>query len=188
MEDQRKRSLQSLLSSLRQLAYPKEFRISAPVWPPDLVDTLEKLATALAAVAPANQEEQKAAADGAAPKEFLSFLADLGTGLWRLRQKMVQPGTNEPLDEMRRAYRHLESTWDVLGEAGAQILDHTNEFVPEGGIYALQVIAYQPTPGLSREQVVETIKPTIYYQDRLIQMGEVIIGTPETRDNETKVS
>ena len=181
MGDQGTSKLQQLLSALRQLAYPKEFRINAAVWPPDLLSALEKLATAAPApAANASEAGKTSLEDPAAPqKEFLEFLADLSTGLWRLRQKMVQPGTNDPLDEMRRAYRHLESTCDVLAEAGVQILDHTNELIPEGGIYALKTIAYQPTPGLTREHVIETIKPTVYYKNQMIQMGEVIIGTPE---------
>jgi hypothetical protein len=89
---------------------------------------------------------------------------------------------------MRRAYRHLESTWDALAQAGVQIRDHTGEPVPEGGIYALKTIAFQPTPGLSRETAIETIKPTIYYKDQMIQMGEVIIGTPEQPGNPTEPS
>jgi hypothetical protein len=122
----------------------------------------------------------------AAQREHFRFLADVGTGLWRLRQKMVQPGTDRPLEEMRRAFRHLESVWDALTQAGMEIRDHTGEPVPEGGVYALKTVAFQPTPGISREKVIETIKPSIYYKDQMIQMGEVIVGTPETPSNPTE--
>ncbi|HEY0004098.1 MAG TPA: hypothetical protein VGB17_04740 [Pyrinomonadaceae bacterium] len=169
-----------LLAGVRQRVYAREFRINPPVWSSDLLSVVEKLAQSVAQPV----TEKPAHDDGAKPeppdqKELMNFLADLGTGLWRLRQKMVQPGTDEPLEEMRRPYRHLASTWDVLAEEGIQILDHTDEVVPEGGIYALKAIAYQPMSHLTREQVIETIKPTIYYKEQMIQMGEVIIGTPE---------
>jgi len=44
---------------------------------------------------------------------------------------------------------------------------------------SLKVISFQPTPGLGRERVIETIKPTIYFKGKAIQMGEVIVGRPE---------
>jgi len=105
------------------------------------------------------------------------LLADIGTGLWRLRQKMLKPNSNEPADEMRRAYRHLESVWDALAQAGTEIIDHTDTPFDSG--LSLKVVAYQPTSGLDRERVIETIKPTIFFRGRSIQMGEVIVGKPE---------
>ena len=159
----------TLLTGLRQLTYPREFRIIPTAWPADWVEQLEQLLYQASVPPAANQ---------ATESEPLRLLADVGTGLWRLRHRMVQPGTDQPLDEMRRAYRHFTSVWDALAEAGLSIRDHTREPVPEGGIYALRVIAFQPTPGLARETVIETIKPTIYYRDQLLQMGEVLVGTP----------
>ena len=164
----------SLLRNLRQLTYPGEFRIAAPNWPPDLLAVLERLVESLSMPKETAQEGVQ-----------VRLLADVGTGLWRLRQKMVKSGTDRPLEEMRRAYRHLESVWDALVKAGVEIRDHTGEPVPEGGIYALRVIAFQPTPGISREKVIETIRPTIYYEDQMIQMGQVIVGTPEIPSDQT---
>ena len=59
------------------------------------------------------------------------------------------------------------------------IRDHTNEPVPEYGSIGLSVLAYQPMPGISRERVIETVKPSVYVDGRLLQMGQVIVGTPE---------
>jgi hypothetical protein len=112
--------------------------------------------------------------------ELIRLIADVGTGLWRLRLKMLPLGAKQPTDDNRRAFKQLEAILDTLGTAGVQIRDHTGEPVPRGGIYALKVLAYEPTSGLAREQVIETIKPTIYLKDRVIQLGEVIIGTPES--------
>jgi hypothetical protein len=106
----------------------------------------------------------------------MHFLADVGTGLWRIRNKMVKPGTNEPLEEMRRVYRHLESTLNILIEAGLEIQDHTDTPYDPG--MSLRVLTFQPTERVDRETVIETIKPTIYYKGQSIQLGEVIVGTP----------
>jgi len=108
-----------------------------------------------------------------------SALPDLCIGLWRLRRRMIDPDTGRPLEDMRKPFRHLESVWDTLAEAGVDIRDHTNELVPEYGSIGLNVLAYQPMPGISRERVIETVKPSIYVGERLVQMGQVIIGTPE---------
>jgi hypothetical protein len=34
-------------------------------------------------------------------------------------------------------------------------------------------------PGFECEKVIETIKPSIHYKGQMIQMGQVIVGTPE---------
>jgi hypothetical protein len=164
-----RRPMAQLLAHIRQLLLPREFRIARSVWPPDIVQTLEKLANHTAPEAPGP----------ALSIDHLKLLAAVGTGVWRMRQRMIDPGTDRPREEMKRAYRHLESTWDVLLEAGITIKDHTGELIPEGGIYGLKRIAQQPTPGLTRARVIETLKPSIYCGDQMIQMGEVIIGIPE---------
>jgi hypothetical protein len=146
----------------------------------------EELARSLAGTIPS----EPLTAAGATPEpeslsetltnELLKLLADIGTGLWRLRLKMLPAGARQPSEENRRSYKQLEAIMDTLTAASVQIRDHTGEAFPRGGIYNLKVLAYEPTSGLAREQVIETIKPTIYLQNRVIQIGEVVIGTPET--------
>lgn len=104
-------------------------------------------------------------------------LADAGSSFWRLSSRLRRSDTGDATSETRGALRHLEATWTALGEAGVQIIDHTGEPFHHG--LALTVIAFQPTKGLTREEVVETIRPTIYFGPTLLQMGEVIVGTPE---------
>jgi hypothetical protein len=152
----------------RQWRHPREFRIPPAASSDELVAALERLAAQLSAatVAPDNSD--------AGPPDFL---ADVCTGLWRLRQRMLQPGTDRPFDGMQRAYRHLESTLDALAQAGVEIIDHTG--APFDAGLSIKVIAYQPTPGVTRERVVETLRPTVYFKQQRLQMGEVIVATPE---------
>jgi hypothetical protein len=170
-----------LLAGLRQWQYCKEFRITPSVWPSKLLAEFEKLSQALESKA---SEGLNRTAANSNIKIQQQFLADVGTGLWRLRQKMVQSGTNQPLDEMRRAYRHLESTWDTFTQAGIEIQDHTGESFNSG--MSLKAIAFQPMSGIRREEVMETIKPSIYLNNQLIQMGEVIVATPEKSSGDIK--
>jgi hypothetical protein len=151
-------------ASLRQLRYPKEFRIPPPAWPGEAAVRLQEIAELL---------RKPVHPDGLNPK----FLSGLGTGLWRLRNKMVQPETGRPLEEMRRAYRHFESVWDALAAQGVKVYDHTGEPFEPGRL--LRVMSFQPMTGLLRDTIIETIMPTVYFKDDLIQQGEVIVGTPD---------
>ncbi|OHB61903.1 MAG: hypothetical protein A2Y76_14985 [Planctomycetes bacterium RBG_13_60_9] len=158
-----------ILSTFRQMRFPREFRVAASPWPADLEQLLSRVAR------PAEAPGQPQGAVSGEPDARL--LASIGTGLWRLRRKMEKPGTDQPLETMRLPYRHLESVWDVLVQSGTDIQDHTDTPFDPG--MSLKVVAYQPTPGLTRERVIETIKPSIYFKGKRIQMGEVIVGTPE---------
>lgn len=165
-----------MFSSLRQFRHPREFRIAPPAFTAADVAMLEELAEALRTPPPAPADSATVVKPVIPP----GFLNGVATNLWRLRQKMVEPGTDHPLEEMRRAFRHLQSAWDVLADAGVEIQDHTGATFDIG--QSLHVIAFQPTPGLTGEQVIETIKPSVYYGGRMVQMGEVIVGTPPRED------
>jgi hypothetical protein len=43
------------------------------------------------------------------------------------------------------------------------------------------VLAHQPTGGIGREEVVETVKPSVYLRGVMIQMGDVVVGVPEKK-------
>jgi len=153
--------------------HPAEFRIHRTQFVCDDDSTFLSLIDLIARLLESGDEK-----GGKDRADINRVMAEVGTGLWRLRRKLVQPGTDRPHDETRGAYRHLESVWDALKQHGIEIRDHTDEPVPETGTYALKVITYQPTAGLTRERVVETIKPSIYWNSDTLQVGEVIVGTP----------
>ncbi len=163
----------SLQSTLRQFKFPREFRIMQSPWPAEMSAAVAKMAYALSQAAVPIREK----AGNSAPQISTSLVADIGTGIWRLRQRMIDAKTGEPHEEMRRPFRHVQWIWDKLTDAGVEISDHTGERVPESGIYALKVVSYEEKPGLLHDQVLETIKPTISLNKNRIQMGEVIVGT-----------
>ncbi|WP_152363694.1 hypothetical protein [Microlunatus speluncae] len=94
-------------------------------------------------------------------------VADLATAVWRLRGKV---GEDDP------AYRHLRSTLDALTDAGVEAQSHDGAAYDPG--LRLSVVAFQPTPGLGRELIIETIRPSVYVRGQLLRMGAVIVGTP----------
>ena len=167
-------NIMGVIEKLRQLAYPREFRIAPPVWSSEMLLIFEKLLENISTIdRSANDEIQT------------RFLADISNDLWRLKHKMLQPGSDQPLEELRRAYRHLESAWNALTRLGVKILDHTGEPFDSG--YSISVLAFQPMTDIEREIVIETIKPTIYFDEQRIQMGQVIVGTPDKSDAQLEV-
>ncbi|MHB2149966.1 hypothetical protein ACX8XP_12980 [Calditrichota bacterium LG25] len=163
-------------SKIRQFKFPKEFRIPPPTQPKDIISLIEVLNDQIQ-----NLKQVDIKDINPNDKEMNQFLADLATGLWRLKQKMIKSGTNQPLESMNRAYRHLESIWDTVVQVGVDIKDHTGDLFDSG--MSIKVLAFQPTEGLSREKIIETIKPSVYLKNKRIQMGEVIVGTPENKNN-----
>jgi hypothetical protein len=158
--------------SLRKGVGPREFEIVLRRLPDNILEIFE-LSSHSQVTAVADKASETSASTGSMNR----FFARLATGLWRIRQKMVKPGTNEPSDDLRIAFRHLDSTWDLLIEEGIEIKDFANQ--PFNAGMMLKVISHEPTPGLRRDMIIETIKPTVFYKGEPIQIGEVIIGTPE---------
>ncbi|MCE5259192.1 MAG: hypothetical protein LLG44_09065 [Chloroflexi bacterium] len=153
-----------------QARFPREWRIAPAVWPDDMLQQLEALVGALSRLQPS------VPAEAAAPALDPRALGELCTQLWRLRSRMLEDG--KPREEMRRVYRYVEMAWDTLAGAKIEILDHTGQRVPDTGFVTVKILAFEPHAGLLHDTVIETVKPSVYQQDKLIQAGEVIVGRP----------
>ena len=110
-----------------------------------------------------------------AEQEWPPLLADLVTICWRLHRRL-EPEPNPTGDPLARIRRDLRALWDRLAQAGVEVRDHTGEPYDPG--QGLRVLAFQADAGVPRPQVLETVKPTIYYREQWLQLGEVIVGTP----------
>jgi hypothetical protein len=193
----RRRSfIDNMAYSLSQMIYGKEIRINRALNQGELEEYLQ---AALDELLEMEQRRMAQEADLAAVKrasaipgvpslkvEESSFYkdqmhlqAEVLTGLWRLRGRLVKPGSNEPLEETKRAYRHFETAWDALVNAGFRVEDYTKQPFRTG--LNVDVLAYEEAPGLSSEIILETVKPGVFFNDTLIQRGEVIVGTPEAK-------
>jgi len=113
--------------------------------------------------------------------KLIALLADVATGVWRIKSKFSVVDIDELPDEVKKAYRHVESTWDALASAKVEVRDHTKEKYVAG--MQLNVIARQPSPSAYAEIITETIKPSIFYRGKLIQRGDVIVETPEKTES-----
>lgn len=194
-----KRKLQrqknDMVAFLTQAIFDKSIQIRRPMHRDEIEDLLERADAVLVnylkeqnqRVAPSQPDVTGKEGSSAFFQEQMELIADIGTGLWRLRQRLINPDTGLPLEETRRAYRHFQSVWDAITEAGYTIMDHTGQ--PFDARQTLKVITYEQKPGIEREVVSETIKPSVYYQKEgkewMVQMGEVIVGTPVAAEGET---
>jgi|HubBroStandDraft_5_1064220.scaffolds.fasta_scaffold263854_1 hypothetical protein len=113
----------------------------------------------------------------ATPAPALDQIAVIATHVWRAKSKLIDPASGQPREETRRTYRHIESTLDTLAQMGVVIRDQLNEPYDPG--LPVNVLTFQPMPGLSRDTIIEVLRPTIIWQERVLQIGEVIVGTPE---------
>ena len=157
--------------AVRQLQYPPESRLAGRGTELEFREPLNQVRSPLAA------RRDSADPPPLEPDIDDAALAKVATGLWRARRRMCRPGADEPLPEMRQPYRHVQSAWDALAEAGVVIQDHDGQAFTTG--LELKVVAFQPEAGLAAERVAETVRPSVYRNGRSIQMGEVIVGTPD---------
>lgn len=159
-----------MLNALRQWLQPPEFRLDRPTSSAELLDELERLIEALAideTTAPVRSEAELVL-DRAA-------LGDLATLLLRLREQLAAGGDESP--RLRRARRHGEALWELVERAGVQIVDHTNEPYAPG--LRLIVRSVQPTPGVERETISETARPTVLLHGQVVHIGEVHVAAPD---------
>jgi hypothetical protein len=101
-------------------------------------------------------------------------VARLATGLWRLNNKLATSSNLEP--PLHGIRREVTAMCDALTDAGIEVQSHDGSTFDAG--LSLIVVAFQPSDSLTRDEVLETIKPTVYLNRQVIQQGQVIVGTP----------
>lgn len=153
-----------MLSYLRQLQHPKEFRIEVPSTAGELWDYTDQII-------------QHFISTQHSEKELIQLLQEMGKGVWRIQNRLtnIRHGSRE----VDSALRFLHTLVDAMEQFGVKIQDHTGERITGGE--ALHIISYETVKNISQEQVIETIKPTITYKGQIIQIGEVIVGQPEKK-------
>ena len=135
--------------------------------------TLETVALILTAKP---MRKEQASAEPGVPTDYLKALVSIATNAWRAKTKMVDSTTGEVREEMKRVDRHIEAIYRNLAEVGIVIRDHTGDAYDEG--QPMKVVASKPTPGLDKKRVSETLLPSIFWNNRLVQNGEIEIATP----------
>ncbi len=173
-----KRKQQKSSQNFKQIFYPKEFRIKEK--PATSAGEIETLLTWINEKEKENQQPDSSWSTNML-MEVLNLLTETATDVWRARKKLIAPGTtDQPIDGMKPIYRPLDSAYQSLHQAGLKVYDLTNQPYAPGMIE--KVLAFEPTHEFARDVIKETIKPTIYFQDQLMQVGEVIVGTVQSEE------
>ena len=161
--------------NLKKLKRQNPVEISSVEWSHEKALT-EIVSSILASKSPARKVQTTAYAE--VPPACLKALISIATNAWRAKIKMVDATTGEVREEMKRVDRHIEAIYRNLAEVGIVIRDHTGDVYDEG--QPMKVIASKPTPRLDKKRVSETLLPSIFWNNRLIQNGEIEIATPIT--------
>lgn len=167
------------LADRRQRRHHEAFRIEAPRWSEPERGRLLALATELREWAAAVAEA--AAARTTEERERQPFsegergMADAATNLWRARRRLSRLA-EQHANEAKRLARYLSATEDALAEIGLVIQDHDGMEFHSG--LSIEVLAFEEDPAASAETVRETVRPSVYFGRRRIQMGQVIVASP----------
>jgi hypothetical protein len=153
---------------------PDEFKIPPAEFPDGnkIIEKLLRVQKATLAECKGGDDEVR----HAVPPIVIKAMADIATNVWKAKTKMLDSGSGEVREGMKRVYRHIDGVLESFQEIGLEVKDHTGDAFDYG--LPLKVITTQPTQGITRESVIETVKPTIYWHKQIIQMGEVVIATP----------
>jgi hypothetical protein len=170
--------LESALEKLKSLPPQPAAASTPPIGSMPPVVPAEPAATA------ETVEEKKIDATKVVLDEFGGPIAGLATQVWRARNRVIDPATGEPREEMRRVHRHVEGAYEVFAQMGVVIKDWLNQ--PYDAGLPVKVLTFQPEPELQRDTVLETVRPTVIWKDQLLQLGEVIVGIPKSLEENPK--
>lgn len=170
-------------AALGQWRQPPEFRVPPPLLDPGqtawIADVLAEIDAAGASAAAA---ARTAPADAAGPGEAGAAGAGSGalvgaaTGIWRALRKLDQGAGSLSAADLRQIRLQVRAGRQALLDDGLEIQDHDGEPFDSG--LSLEALVFQDRPDLTREVVLETVRPSVYFRGRRIQMGQVIVGRP----------
>ena len=101
--------------------------------------------------------------------------------IWRISTAVIDPETKEIKEELRpqeirKIAKAIESLMEAFGGLGIRVIDRLGE--PFNAGLPDQVVTEEPREGITREQIIRTIRPTIVWNDTMVQRGEVDIAVP----------
>ncbi|WP_250280882.1 hypothetical protein [Frankia sp. CiP1_Cm_nod2] len=178
--------LTRMRAELRQRRHHRAFRIAPPAWDEFLCEQMERLLAEITELGDLGAAEPESQPDpprpgpgpgpgsGSGPCLDEKALARAVTNLWKAQRKLAEE--EEPSARARQAARYLRACRDALAEAGLVVQDHDGDAFHPGR--SIEVLAFQEDFSLDTEKVLETVRPSVYFQDRRVQMGQVIVGRP----------
>ena len=157
---------------------PKKIDLTALPYPDagDLADDLKK-----AASHEQDGLKEKKSASAAEIKNMTNALVSITHQSWRMGAAILDPETKEPKSEfserdIRKAAKALETITETLESLGIKVVDRKGEPFDAG--LPDKVVTEEAKEGLSKEQIIKTLRPTIIWHQTMVQRGEIDIATP----------
>ncbi|MEO3767227.1 hypothetical protein [Streptomyces sp. B5E4] len=182
----RHRARGRLGAALGQWRQPPEFRVPPPqldpaqtAWVAEVLAEVEAAEAAAAVASSADAETGTAdstAGDSTAGGAGSGALVGAATGIWRALRKLDQDAGRLSPADLRQVRLQVRASRQALADDGLEIQEHDGEPFDSG--LSLEALVFQDDPELTREIVLETVRPSVYFRGRRIQMGQVIVGRP----------
>lgn len=183
--DQALVSLEQLQSAIHDLlAVPTPPPPSEPVSIGSMPPVVPAAVDELAPPVPSESKPEPAPAAAESLDAVSGLLAGLATQVWRARNRIIDPETGEPREEMKRIHRHVDGAYETLAQMGLTINDWVKQPYDPG--LPVKVLTFQPTSDVQRDTVLEAVRPSVIWKDHLLQMGEVIVGIPPSAEEKTQ--
>jgi hypothetical protein len=145
-----------------------------------------ELANDLSGVFSSNQRSDRSA-DSASSTEIIlqKALVENANQVWRILTSVIDSESKEikelispqEIKKVANAIEKLIATFDSLG---IRIIDRLGESFNAG--LPDQVVTEEPREGLTREQIIRTIRPTIMWNQTMVQRGEIDIAVPSIKE------
>jgi hypothetical protein len=104
---------------------------------------------------------------------------------WRIASAIIDSETKEikseiSAQEIKKVGNALDGIKESIGGIGIKIIDRLGE--PFNAGLPEQVVTEEPQEGISKEQIIRTIRPTLMWHQTMVQRGEIDIAVPTTKD------
>lgn len=104
---------------------------------------------------------------------------------WRVTSAILDPESNEvkcelSTQEIKKVSNALEGIKEALGGIGIKIIDRLGE--PFNAGLPEQVVTEEAQEGISKEQIIRTIRPTLMWHQTMVQRGEIDIAVPAAKN------
>jgi len=103
---------------------------------------------------------------------------------WRIGGALIDVETTEPKANLSsQDIRKLSNAFDTICECiqgiGIKVIDRTGEAFDSG--LPDQVVTEEPQEAISKERIIRTIRPTIMWNQTMVQRGEIDIAVPASK-------
>jgi hypothetical protein len=112
-------------------------------------------------------------------------LITIANQMWRIASSIIDTESKEikselSAHEIKKVGNSLESIKETLGGVGLRVIDRLGESFNAG--LPEQVVTEETQEGLSKEQIIRTIRPTIMWHQTMVQRGEIDVAVPAVKE------